>query len=32
MSPEAIALMAEGLASNTRLTDLFFTHNDLQAG
>jgi hypothetical protein len=29
MSPHAFDLMAEGLASNTRLTDLFFTHNDL---
>jgi len=32
MSPHAFNLMAEGLACNTRLTDLFFTHNDLQAG
>ena len=32
MSPHALGLMAEGLASNTRLTDLFFTHNDLKAG
>ena len=32
MSPHAFGLMAEGLASNTRLTDLFFTHNDLKAG
>ena len=24
--------MSEGLASNTKLTDFFFTHNDLQEG
>jgi len=30
MSPNAFALLSEGLAMNTKLTDLFFTHNDLQ--
>ena len=29
MSPEALLLFSEGLESNTKLTDLFFTHNDL---
>jgi Ran GTPase-activating protein (RanGAP) involved in mRNA processing and transport len=32
MSEQAFSLLAEGLASNSRLTDLFFTHNDLQLG
>lgn len=31
MSPNAFAMLSEGLAMNTRLTDLFFTHNDLLA-
>ena len=25
-------MIAEGLSSNTRLTDLFFTHNNIQEG
>ena len=29
MSPNAFTMLSEGLAMNTRLTDLFFTHNDL---
>lgn len=29
MSEPALMLLSEGLASNSRLTDLFFTHNDL---
>ena len=29
MSPSAMILFSEGLESNTKLTDLFFTHNDL---
>jgi len=32
MSEYAFGLLAEGLASNSKLTDLFFTHNDLQLG
>lgn len=31
MSDNALVLFADGLADNTRLTDFFFTHNDLQA-
>lgn len=31
MTPEAMTMFAEGLEANTRLTDLFFTHNDVQA-
>lgn len=30
MSPSAMILFSEGLESNTKLTDLFFTHNDFQ--
>jgi len=30
MSKDAMLLFSEGLSANTRLTDLFFTHNDLQ--
>lgn len=29
MSDKALAMLSEGLKSNTVLTDLFFTHNDL---
>ena len=31
MSENAFSMLSEGLALNTRLTDLFFTHNDLLA-
>ena len=30
MSKYALGLLASGLATNTRLTDFFFTHNDLE--
>ena len=30
MSEKAFGLLAAGLQNNTCLTDLFFTHNDLQ--
>jgi len=29
MSPEAFTMMSEGLQNNVRLTDLFFTHNNI---
>lgn len=32
MSPQAMKLLSEGLAHNTRLTDLFFSANNLQEG
>lgn len=31
MSENAFLMLSEGLAMNSRLTDLFFTHNDLLA-
>ena len=31
MSKEAFLQLSEGLNANTGLTDLFFTHNDIQA-
>ena len=31
MSANAFEMLSEGLAMNTKLTDLFFTHNDLCA-
>ena len=30
MSKYALGLLASGLATNTRLTDFFFTHNNLE--
>lgn len=30
MSKRALEMFASGLASNTRLTDFFFTHNNLE--
>jgi Ran GTPase-activating protein (RanGAP) involved in mRNA processing and transport len=30
MSEKSMGMFAEGLTNNTRLTDFFFTHNDLQ--
>ena len=32
MSARAMQLFSIGLAANTKLTDFFFTHNDLQEG
>lgn len=32
MSVQAMQILADGLECNTKLTDFFFTHNDLQAG
>lgn len=29
MSDRSLTMLSEGLKSNTKLTDLFFTHNDL---
>jgi hypothetical protein len=29
MSDKSLIMLSEGLKNNTRLTDLFFTHNDL---
>ena len=30
MSDHALSLLAEGLSANTKLTDFFFTHNNLR--
>jgi hypothetical protein len=32
MSVDTFKLLAEGLKSNTKLTELFFTHNDIRGG
>jgi hypothetical protein len=31
MSEAALKMLSEGLQTNTKLTDLFFTHNDLKS-